>query len=152
MLPPLVFFGVGLSALVATIDLLAKSDGIVPVSYVSACVGALLISKGVLLAEFLPFFDRFSSSTRLALISWKALLVFLATTCLHVLERVISAGRHASDIESGVAAELQTFSWAHFLVVQMWLAILIFSFVTVMEMARGLGHQSVLKALSDKAG
>lgn len=148
---PLVFFAVGFNALVVTIDVLSTKDGIVPISHFTACVGALLVSKGILVAQFLPFFDRFADSKRLALIFWKAMLFFLSTSCLHVLERLISARHHAASLESGVASELQTFDLGHFLIVQMWLAILIFSYTTVMEMVRELGHETVLEALLDQA-
>jgi hypothetical protein len=146
MLPPTVFFGIGFNALVLTIDTLSEHSGGQPISHLTASIGALLVAKGVIVAEMLPFFNKFQSEPRVVSVSWKAGLYFLLTTLLHITERAFSASRNAKGLEAGVALDFQAFDWSHFWLTQLWLAILIYAYTSLMVFVRELGHESVYQA------
>ncbi len=146
MLPPVVYFGIGFNALVLTIDGLSPDAAATPISHLTACVGALLVAKAVIGAEMLPFFNRFNGRSRFVSILWKSFLYYILTTVLHVAERAFSASRSSEGFDAGVAADVQAFDWSHFGVVQMWLAILVFTYTSLMVFVRDLGHESVYDA------
>lgn len=146
MLPPTVFFGLGFNALVLTIDRLSLDASSQPITHTTACIGALLVAKGVIVAEFLPFFNKYQDRTRFWAISWKAFLYYMLTTLLHLAERAFAASRSAKGFDAGIATYLQEFDWSHFWVIQMWLAILIFTYTSLMVFVRDLGDESIYKA------
>ena len=146
MLPPTVFFAVGFNALVLTIYRLSDQSSAMAITHTTACIGALLVAKGVIVAEMLPFFNKFESAPRIASIFWKSSLYFLFTTLLHTAERAFAASRNAKGFDAGVTIDVQAFDWSHFWVVQMCLAILIFAYTSLMVFVRDLGHESVYDA------
>ena len=146
MLPPTVFFGLSFNALVLTIDRMSAEASSNPITHTAASIGALLVAKSVIAAEFLPFFNRYQDRSRFIAISWKAGLYYLLTTVLHLVERAFSASRNANGFHAGLAADLQGVDWSHIWVVQMWLAILVFAYTSLMVFVRDLGHESVYDA------
>lgn len=141
MLPPTIFFMVCFNLLVLTLDTL--SPDVRDISHPSATVGALLIGKAVLLAELLPFLHRYAKRPLIYGMFWKTLVLYLVTTALHLLERMISARVHAGSVEAGLAADLVAFNWEHFWIVQMWLAILLLAYMGFQDLVRAVGSDKV---------
>lgn len=146
MVPPAIFFGLGFNALVETLQAMANDSGPEPTTHLAATLGALIVAKGVLLADMMPFLDHFARRRRILQILWKSTFYFLSTTLLHLLERTINAVRAPGGLASGFTEEAQAIDWSQFWIVQMWLAILIFSYTALMQMVRDLGHESVYQA------
>ncbi|NDW44612.1 hypothetical protein [Ruegeria sp. PrR005] len=146
MLPPVVFFGVGFNALVQTLQVMSEDSGTQPTSHLTASLGALLVAKAILIADLLPFLNRFRHRARIFEVIWKGGIYYISTALLHVLERLVSAARAEGTFASGLDKALQAFDWSHFAIVQMWLAILLFSFTALMLMVRDLGHESLFEA------
>jgi hypothetical protein len=59
MLPPTIFFLVVFHIIAVTRALMAEEYGITIASSVSATIGALIVGKSILIADALPFFNRF---------------------------------------------------------------------------------------------
>lgn len=141
MLPPTIFFMVCFNVLVLTLDTLSpEARGI---SHSSATVGALLIGKAVLLAEMLPFLHRYAHRPLIFGTVWKAFVLYLVTSALHLLERVISARIDAGSLAAGLSANAAAFNWSHFWIVQMWLAILFLVYVGFQDLVRAVGADRV---------
>lgn len=143
MLPPTIFFMVCFNLLVLTLNTL--SPEVRDISHASATVGALLIGKAALLAELLPFLHRYANRPVIYGMFWKTFILYLVTTALHLLERVISARVHAGSVEAGLAADLVTFNWDHFWIVQMWLAILLLVYMGFQDLVRAVGSDKVAR-------
>ena len=146
MLPPVVFFGLGFNALVQTLQVMSEGSGTQTTSHLTASLGALLVAKGILIADLLPFLNRFRHRARIFEVIWKGGIYYLSTALLHVLERLVSAARAEGTFAAGFEKALQSFDWSNFWIVQMWLAILLFSYTAMMTMVRDLGHASLFEA------
>jgi hypothetical protein len=146
MLPAVVFFGLGFNALVQTLQVMSEGSGAQTTSHLTATLGALLVAKGILIADHLPFLNRFRHRARIQEIIWKGGIYYLSTAFLHVLERLVAAARAEGIFTSGLERALQAFDWSHFGIVQMWLAILLFSYTALSVIVRDLGHASLYEA------
>jgi hypothetical protein len=139
MLPPTLFFLVCLNLLVLTVTLLSDDHEVSAVSHAVASVGALLIGKAVLLSDMLPFVDRHRGRPLIYATLWKASLYLAVAMTLHLLERLFSLATGSPGLVAGAEDAARQIDWAHFLVVQMWLAILFLIFVAFRETVREIG-------------
>lgn len=156
MLPPTLFFLVCLNLLVLTVALLSDDHQVSAVSHAVASVGAVLIGKAVLLADMLPFFERYKGRPLIYGTLWKASLYMAVAMSLHLLERLFALATGDAGVVEGAEDAVRHVDWAHFLVVQMWLAILFLIFVAFREVVREIGSARVygmfFVSLSQPAG
>lgn len=150
MLPPTLFFMVCFNMLVLTVETL--SFGAREISYVSATIGALLIGKAVLLAEMLPFLNRYTHRPLLVGTLWKAFILYLVTSALHLLEKFISARNSGGSFSAGLSVEVDAFDWTHFWIVQMWLVILLLVYVCFRDLVQAVGPGRVRVLFFHDAG
>lgn len=139
MLPPALYFLVSFNLLVLTVQELDPAYGTTTVSYVTATIGALLVGKAVLLADVLPFFHRHAHRPLVYNTAWKAFLYFAVTLVLHLVERVITIARGRYGLVNGIEDVASHFNWPHFLVVQLWLALLLLIYSACREVVQALG-------------
>ena len=146
MLPPTLFFFVVLNLLVLTVAVLSHGEMPKALSHVAATVGALLIGKAVLLADLLPFFERMRGRPLIHVTAWKAGLYILVAIGLHLIERLVSMSGSGQGIAASAEAAAAGFDWPRFLVIQIWLALLLFAYAGFREIAREMGEDR-LRAL-----
>lgn len=138
MLPPVLFFLVAFNLLALTAQLSGARAGLI--TYATAVISALICGKAVLLAEHLPFFNRFPERPLAWNVVWKALLLSLVTTVIRLLEHGIEGWRADPRLGGGAEAVLAEFSWAHFTMIQLWLAGLFLVYTAFAELGAALGH------------
>jgi hypothetical protein len=154
VVPPTLFFLVAFNLLVLTVSLLARGEGGSVVNHAAASFAALVVGKAALVADHLPFFNRFPDKPLIWNTLWKAGLYWAVTLVFRLVEKLISAATHGYGLSEGVAEELATFSWPRFWAVQMWLAILFVLYAFVRELVRALGRERVVAMVfgAPKAG
>lgn len=150
MLPPTVFFLVSLNLIVLTVALLSEDHELSAVSHISACVGALLIGKAFLLADKLPFMHRHINRPLIVGALWSALIYFLMILVLHLAERMISAATNSQGFLFRAKADIASFDWSMFLVVQLWVALLLIVYTVVRVTVRAIGPMRIRDLLFDK--
>jgi hypothetical protein len=89
LIPPVVFFFVAFQLLAFTHALMLRGYGIEVTTFVAATVGALVVAKVVLLADLLPFINRFPGRPLIYNIAWKTTIYFVAALLVRYLEEFI---------------------------------------------------------------
>jgi len=139
LLPPTIFFFVALHVVSLMRSLMLKRTGISLDASMSIAVAALILGKAVLLADMLPFVNRFAGRPLAYGIVWTTTLYSLVATLLHYLERLVDFWREAGGPIAGNEAMLAKMVWPHFWATQILLVVLVFVFCTAREVIRALG-------------
>lgn len=145
MLPPTIFFFVALHIVALVRALMIKATGVAPLTTVSVLVAALVLGKSVLLADMLPFVNRFPEKPLIYNVAWKTLIYTLVSALIHYLEHLYDAAREAGGIVAGNAKLLAEIIWPHFWAVQIILVVLIVMYCTMHELVRVIGKDKVLR-------
>jgi hypothetical protein len=118
----------------------------VPASTIAlVSVSALVIGKAILIADKLPFIDRFPNKPLIYNIAWKTFIYLLIALFFRYLEELIprllkhqSWGLANQNIQSEIV-------WQHFFVVQIWLLVLLFIYSIARESVRIIGKNKILE-------
>lgn len=141
VLPPTVFFFVMLHIVALIRALMVKGSGVdLPVS-MSVLIAALILGKSVLVADMLPFINRFPDKPLIWNIAWKTLMYAFVALVVHYLERLYDQWNEASGFLDANALLWSSMNWPRFWAVQILLATLIFMYCVIAELARVIGHE-----------
>lgn len=143
MIPPAVFFFVTFQLLAFTRALMLKQYGIEVTTFMVATIGALVTAKVVVLADLLPFINRFPRRPLIYNIVWKAAVYFLAAFVVRYLEEFIHFYRQQGQVLAANRHMLDEVIWPHFWAIQIWLTALLFIYCTMDELLRALGRDRV---------
>lgn len=143
MIPPATFFFISFQLLAFTRALMLKQYGIEVTAFVTATIGALVAAKVVLLADLLPFINRFPDRPLIYNITWKTTIYFLAAGVVRYLDEFIHFYRQVGQLEVANRRMLDEVIWPHFFAIQIWLAVLLLIYCTLHELVRAFGQQRV---------
>ncbi len=145
LIPPTVFFLFTLSLIALIRVLMLKGTGIPASSMVQIAVGALILGKAVVIADLLPFINRYPERPLAYNIAWKTAIYTLVAILIHYAERLIDFWRQAGGFIAGNEKLLAEIVWPHFWAIQIVLLLLIFGYCTMHELVRALGREKVLE-------
>jgi hypothetical protein len=145
LLPPTIFFFVALHIVALIRLLMLKGTGIAAGVSVSVTVAALILGKAVLLADMLPFINRYPTRPLIYNVVWKTALYTLVALLIHYLEHLIDFWRQTGGLVAGNRKLLAEIVWPHFLAIQILLIVMIFAYCTIRELARVLGRDKLLE-------
>jgi len=143
LLPPTVFFFVTLSLVGIIRSLLLKGTGIKPSGMLSIVVGALLLGKAVLVADWLPAINRYPDKPLAYNVTWKTMIYVLIALLLHYLERLVDFWREAGGLVSANHKLFAEMIWPHFWGIQLLLLVLVIVYCTASELFRVIGGDKV---------
>ena len=141
VLPPTAFFFVALHIVAFVRVLMLKGTGISPLTSMSVLVAALILGKAVLVADMLPFINRFPEKPLIHNVLWKTLIYLLVSAVVHYLERLIDAWRQAGGFAAANAKLVAEMVWPHFFAIQILLFVLIAMYCAIHELTRVIGAQ-----------
>ncbi len=95
MVPPTIYFFVILHIVALIRALMVKGEGLAPATTASIAVAALVLGKSVLLANALPFINRFPEKPLIWNVCWKSLIYFFVALFIHYLERLYDFWKEA---------------------------------------------------------
>jgi len=145
-IPPTLFFFVILHIVAAIRALMIKGSGVpLPVT-ASVLIASLVLGKSVLVADMLPFINRFPDKPLIWNVSWKTLIYNLVALAVHYLERLYEYWKEAPNFIEANSMVWTSVNWPRFLAVQILLLTLIFMYCVISELARVIGPQR-LKAM-----
>jgi len=147
LMPPAIFFVVALHLVALIRSLMLSGTGIPLSTTLSVTLGALVLAKAVLLADMLPFINRYPDKPLLYNISWKTAIYFLVATALHYLEQLIEFWRAAGGFIAGNRQMLAERIWPHFWALQILIGILILIYCTAAEIVRVVGVETARRQL-----
>ena len=131
LLPPTIYFFVALHVVAFVRVLMLEGTGIPLATSLAITMGALVVSKAVLLADMLPFINRFPDKPLAFNVAWKTTLYALVALVLHYLERLIDFWRAAGGFVAGNEKLLAEMVWPHFWALQIILAVLVLVYCTM---------------------
>jgi hypothetical protein len=145
LLPPMIFFFVALHIVALIHVLMLKKTGIALSSSVSIAVAALILGKAVLIADMLPFINRFPNRPLIYNAAWKTVIYWLIAGVIHYVERLIEFWRHAGSFGAANQKLLAEIVWPHFWAIQIILFVLIAMYCTVHELVRVIGKEKAMR-------
>jgi hypothetical protein len=143
LLPPTIFFFIALHIVAFVHVLMLKGTGVSPLTSVSIAVAALILGKAVLIADLLPFINRFPEHPLIYNVAWKTLIYLLVSMFIHYLEHLFDFSRQAGGLVAGNKKLLAEMVWPHFWAIQILLFVLIVMYCTMHELVRVIGKEKV---------
>ena len=101
LLPPTIYFFVALHIVAFVRVLMLEKTGIAPSTPISIAVAALILGKAVLIADMLPFINRFPHKPLIYNVAWKTVIYLLISAIIHYLERLIDFWRETGGLVAG---------------------------------------------------
>jgi hypothetical protein len=139
VLPPTLFFFVILHIVALIRELMIKGTGIdLPVS-ASVLIASLILGKSVLIADMLPFINRFPDKPLIWNVSWKTLMYAVVALVVHYLEQLYEYWKEAHSIMGANSLLFSSLNFPRFWAVQILLITLIFMYCVIAELARVIG-------------
>lgn len=141
VLPPTIFFFIILHIVAVIRSLMIRGSGVeLPVS-ASVLIASLILGKSVLVADMLPFINRFPDKPLIWNVGWKTLMYAFVALLVHYLERLYDYWKEASGVIEANAVLWSSMNWPRFWAIQILLVTLIFMYCVIAELARVIGHQ-----------
>jgi hypothetical protein len=147
LLPPAIFFLVMLHLVALMRVLMLKGTGIAASTPLQVTLSALILGKAVLVADLLPFINRYPDKPLIYNIAWKTTIYVLVAMLLHYLERLADFWKEAGSLVAGNQKLLTEIVWPHFWAIQILLVVLILMYCTMHELVRALGRDKALAML-----
>jgi hypothetical protein len=145
-LPPTLFFFIILHIVALIRALMIRGAGIsLPVS-ASVLIASLVLGKSVLIADMLPFINRFPEKPLAWNVAWKTLMYTIVALVVHYLERLYEYWKDAPSLLAAHHELLVNMNWPRFWAVQILLVTLILMYCVIAELARVIGRDT-LKAM-----
>ena len=150
VLPPTIFFFIAFNVITITKALMLKGHGIEVSGLAAAAVGALLVGKVILIADKLPFINRFPEKPLIYNVVWKTLIYILAVFVVRYVEHVIPFVREFGSL--GIAHQhlLNEVVWPQFWSIQIWLLVLFLAYASLHELVRLIGRDEVIQMFFGK--
>lgn len=145
ILPPTIFFFVMLHIVAIIRVLMARGSHLVPLSTASIAVASLILGKAVLIADMLPWINRYPDKPLVYNVAWKTIIYLLAATVIHYLERLIEFSRQAGGVIAGNEKLLTEIVWPHFWAAEILLFVLIVNYCTARELVRVIGREKAVR-------
>ena len=145
-LPPTIFFFIILHIVAIIRALMIRGTGVSLDSTASILVSSLVLGKSVLVADMLPFINRFPDKPLIWNVAWKTLMYAIVALVVHYLERLYEYWKEAHGFMAANQALWADINWARFWAIQILLLVLITMYVVIAELARVIGRDR-LKAI-----
>jgi hypothetical protein len=145
IIPPTIFFFAAFNVIAYTKKLMLEQYHIKFSGFVAALVGALIVAKVVLLADRIPFINKYPDKPLIYNVAWKTVIYMLVTLVVRFLEYLIP---HLWKYRDGSVALERLWNetvWPHFWAIQIWLFCLFFVYVSFREFARAVGEERFFK-------
>lgn len=143
MLPPTIFFFVALHIVVLIRALMLKGTGIAVNTSLSVTLAALVLGKAVLIADALPFINRYPEKPLIYNVAWKTAIYTVVALIVHYIEHLIEFWKQAGSFVAGNRTLLAQIVWPHFFAVQILLIVLVLCYCTIRELVRVVGGHKV---------
>jgi hypothetical protein len=143
LLPPTIFFFIALHLVAFVRVLMLKGTGIAAGTSLSVTLAALIIAKAVLIADLLPFINRYPDKPLVYNVAWKTAIYFFVASLVHYVERLVDYWREVGGLVAGNEKLLSEIVWPHFWAIQIFLLVLILMYCTMRELIRVLGEARV---------
>jgi len=148
---PTIFFFCVFHFAIATKTLILDAYSVTPGAVASAVVGALIVAKAILVIDATPLARPFPGKPLLFRILWDTVLYGALIFIFKALEELIPAWIKADSFGSALDSILSEVSWPEFWAIQLWLAISVFAYASIVRIDEYFGEGSLRHALFSAA-
>ena len=145
MIPPTIYFFVIFHIIAIVRELMTKNTGIDISTTTSIGIASLILGKAVLLANALPFINRFPEKPLIWNVCWKTALYFVVALVIHYLEHLYDFWKIAPGFAAANQKLLAEMVWPHYWAIQILLTVLIFAYCVFSELARLIGPEKLTR-------
>ena len=139
VLPPTLFFFIILHIVALIRALMIKGTGVDLPTSTSVLIASLILGKSVLVADMLPFINRFPEKPLIWNVTWKTLIYAVVALVVHYLERLYEYWKEAPSFMDANALLWSSMNWPRFCAVQILLITVISMYCVIAELARVIG-------------
>jgi hypothetical protein len=139
LIPPMIFFFVALMIVAVVRMLLLKGTGLKLSTPLQVFVAALILAKAVLIADMMPFINRYPLKPLIYNVVWKTAIYMLLATVIHYLERLFDYWKETGSFVAGNEKLAAVLVWRHFWAVELLLAVLVLNYCVITELNRAMG-------------
>ena len=143
MIVPTLYFFVVLHIVALIRVLINKGTGVEVATTASIAVAALVLGKSVVIADALPFINRFPERPLIWNVCWKLALYWLVALVIHYLERLYDFWKTTHGFAAANEKLLAEMIWPHFWAIQILLTVLILVYCVMNEIARVVGRREL---------
>src|SRR5258708_3261120 len=133
LIPPTLYFFVILHIVALSRSLMTRNTGIDVSTTTSIAVAALILGKAVLIANALPFINRYPEKPLVWNVCWKTALYFLVALVIHYFEHLYDYWKVAPGFAAANQKLLSEIVWPHFWGIQILLTVLILAYCIISE-------------------
>lgn len=145
VIPPTIFFFIAIGLLILTKRLMLKQYGIEFTDFGAAIVGALIIAKVVLIADYFPFINKFPNKPLIYNVLWKTIIYVLAAFLVRLGEHFIPLVFKYNSFREAAAHLMDDVVWPQFWIIYIWLSVLLFVYCSLRELIRAIGKDQVVR-------
>jgi hypothetical protein len=143
MVPPTLFFFVMLHAVILIRALMIKGTGIQLGTSVSVLVASLIFGKVVLIANMLPFINRYPDHPLIYNAAWKTFVYTIIAGIFHWLERLFEFWKETHNLHAANHELLTHINWPQFWAIQILLFLMIGNYCLFSELGRVFGRDAL---------
>lgn len=144
VIPPTIFFFITFCLLIMTQRLIYREYGIPLIGFGNALIGALIVGKVVLVVDNLKFMNPYPDKPLIFNVFWKTVIYVLATLLVRYVEHLIPFFSKTHDFGEANHQLFQEIIWPHFMLIQMWLVVLFFTYCSLREIIRLVGKRQFI--------
>ena len=145
IIPPTLFFFVAIGLLMLTKRLMLQQYGIPFSDFAAVVIGALIVGKVVLIADALPFINRYPDKPLIYNVVWKTIIYVLAAFLVRLAEHLVPLIIKYGSFREAIAHLADEIVWPHFWIIYLWLSVLLFVYCALRELIRAIGRDQVLR-------
>jgi len=139
MVPPTLYFFVVLHIVALIRALMIQGTGIPIGTTTSIAIAALVLGKSVLIADMMPFINRFPEKPLIWNVAWKTVIYFVVALVVHYLEHLYDFWKLAPGFAAANEKLLSVIVWPHYWAIQILLSVLILVYCAMSELIRVVG-------------
>lgn len=146
-IPGMIFFILAFNFIVLTESLMIEHHMVMPISYFAATVGGLIAGKFLIIVNSMPFINAFPNKPLIYNITWKLFIYGLFSFIFRILDiylhLVFRKVDHTLILKELPIALTSPIFWS----VQLWIIILLFIYVIVVEFTRVIGKAEMRRII-----
>lgn len=148
---PTLFFLVVFHLLALSKTLLLESYSVSATDVTIATVGAIIVAKVILIFDRMSFTNVFSGHPLIYGVLWKSLVYSVLVFAFRLIEEVLSGWSSTGSFGASVEHFVDKVTWAHYLVVQLWVLIALVLYNSLVALDNHFGAGSMRQSFLGKA-
>jgi hypothetical protein len=145
LIPPTIYFFFALGLIAVIRELLIEGTGLPVTTLPQLIIAALIMGKAVLLADLLPFINRYPGKPLIYNVIWKSIIYMIVATAIHYAERIIHYWGLYHGFGPANQALLENAVWRHILAIEIIIGMLVVAYCTITELERVIGGDNMRK-------